>query len=411
MNAIRSLPQCLLRFFLILNSNFCNSASVSLGSVLYSGEVSVEYGEIEQYNLEYITLADNKTLYLNGEKAAGSDVTVFGYTADGTKVSVARHSFTTIESDNEAVFTVQDGKVSTTDNFGFATISATYNNKDGTKVSASVMFQRSQYGNAHVDEPGVSNYISTDIAGRNADSVVYKTKQANDYIVRAYSGGDVTDYRTSTDRTTVGWFYDDMTSGCYAYYRSYIKSNAGNILFTHAESYGLIKAGDTAYGTDSATGKVNTVPRSKGWHQVVATITDSGYRLGYVDGVLVFKAAINEGVIPSDKASRLELRGQGVAYFSDFAVTDYVGIKESYAITLDATNGTITGPATVNILPPTPITYPSDLYSIAGETIEFAKPVIGIKEPAPANFPILLKQFKAVRKALAKIAQNPYNKT
>jgi len=34
---------------------------------------------------------------------------------------------------------------------------------------------------------------------------------------------------------------------------------------------------------------------------------------------------------------------------------------------------TNTGPATTNILAPTPITYPSLLNSIAGETIEFAK--------------------------------------
>ena len=53
----------------------------------------------------------------------------------------------------------------------------------------------------------------------------------------------------------------------------------------------------------------------------------------------------------------------------------------------------------MNIFPPTPMTYPSDLYSIAGETIELANPVIGIKEPAPANFPILLKMFKPVRNA------------
>ena len=60
---------------------------------------------------------------------------------------------------------------------------------------------------------------------------------------------------------------------------------------------------------------------------------------------------------------------------------------------------TSTGPATVNILLPTPIIYPSDLYSIAGETIEFAKPVIGTSEPAPANLPILLKIFNPVRNA------------
>ena len=64
---------------------------------------------------------------------------------------------------------------------------------------------------------------------------------------------------------------------------------------------------------------------------------------------------------------------------------------------------TRTGPATVNIFPPTPITYPSDLYSIAGETTEFANPVIGINEPAPANFPILLKTFIPVKKALRPI--------
>ena len=66
---------------------------------------------------------------------------------------------------------------------------------------------------------------------------------------------------------------------------------------------------------------------------------------------------------------------------------------------------TRTGPATVNIFAPTPITYPSDLYSMAGETIEFANPVIGTSEPAPANFPILLKQFNAVRKLLIKISE------
>ena len=43
------------------------------------------------------------------------------------------------------------------------------------------------------------------------------------------------------------------------------------------------------------------------------------------------------------------------------------------------------------------------MYSIAGDTIEFAKPVIGIKEPAPANFPILLNKLRPVRNALIPI--------
>lgn len=57
----------------------------------------------------------------------------------------------------------------------------------------------------------------------------------------------------------------------------------------------------------------------------------------------------------------------------------------------------------MNIFAPTPKTYPSDLYSIAGETIELEKPVIGTNEPAPANLPILLKIFNPVRKALIPI--------
>ena len=45
------------------------------------------------------------------------------------------------------------------------------------------------------------------------------------------------------------------------------------------------------------------------------------------------------------------------------------------------------------------------MYSIAGETIELAKPVIGTSEPAPAILPILLKTFKAVKNALKNISE------
>lgn len=48
----------------------------------------------------------------------------------------------------------------------------------------------------------------------------------------------------------------------------------------------------------------------------------------------------------------------------------------------------MTGPAMLNILEAAPNTNPSLLNSIAGETIEFAKPVIGTTEPAPAKRPI-----------------------
>ena len=48
---------------------------------------------------------------------------------------------------------------------------------------------------------------------------------------------------------------------------------------------------------------------------------------------------------------------------------------------------TITGPAIRNIFADIPKTIPSFLNSIAGETTEFAKPVMGTMVPAPQYFP------------------------
>lgn len=53
---------------------------------------------------------------------------------------------------------------------------------------------------------------------------------------------------------------------------------------------------------------------------------------------------------------------------------------------------TNTGPAITNILTPKPRTKPSLLNSIAGEAIEFAKPVIGTSVPAPPIFAMLSYQ-------------------
>ena len=60
---------------------------------------------------------------------------------------------------------------------------------------------------------------------------------------------------------------------------------------------------------------------------------------------------------------------------------------------------TRTGPAIVNIFAAIPSTKPSLLNSMAGDTIEFAKPVIGTIVPAPANFASLLYTSSPVRSA------------
>ncbi len=63
----------------------------------------------------------------------------------------------------------------------------------------------------------------------------------------------------------------------------------------------------------------------------------------------------------------------------------------------------MTGPAILNILAPTPSTNPSALNSIAGDTTEFAKPVMGTAVPAPACFAILSKIPEPVRIAVITI--------
>ena len=58
----------------------------------------------------------------------------------------------------------------------------------------------------------------------------------------------------------------------------------------------------------------------------------------------------------------------------------------------------ITGPHIIKIFAPSPKIHPSDLNSIAGDTTEFAKPVIGTRVPAPPSFPILgyiLRPFRS----------------
>lgn len=64
---------------------------------------------------------------------------------------------------------------------------------------------------------------------------------------------------------------------------------------------------------------------------------------------------------------------------------------------------TITGPAIENILTQMPKMMPSLFDSIAGEAIEFEKPVMGMIVPAPANFPIRSKMPRPVKNDARKI--------
>ena len=63
-----------------------------------------------------------------------------------------------------------------------------------------------------------------------------------------------------------------------------------------------------------------------------------------------------------------------------------------------------TGPAIENILTPTPKIKPSGRNSIAGDTMEFAKPVIGTSVPAPPKRAILSYMPSIVKTAEIKMS-------
>ena len=63
----------------------------------------------------------------------------------------------------------------------------------------------------------------------------------------------------------------------------------------------------------------------------------------------------------------------------------YSSIRTTPYTTLASVPNTMTGPATTNIFDAMPVMKPSLLKSMAGETTELAKPVIGTSVPAPAK--------------------------
>ena len=78
-------------------------------------------------------------------------------------------------------------------------------------------------------------------------------------------------------------------------------------------------------------------------------------------------------------ARKWEERAPGTRPFrhSSIRITPYT--------TLASVPKTMTGPATTNIFDAMPVMSPSLLKSMAGETTEFAKPVMGTSVPAPAK--------------------------
>ncbi len=327
-------------------------SGVSSMAVTFKKKGSVE----ERKNFAYITLSGNKTLYAN--EAANANISVKGYDADGNETVLTGSEFLTYTTSNPLTFTVDSGVVKSTDKFGMAIISAEYENKDGTKIKASVIFQRASNAKLFTQQSsfeGEYNFF-TDTPGHVDGSTrcLAWNGCADSWQLRAYDGANNQasgfNWKTNNRRVMTGWFYDDgeAASGpkfTMFYKNFYEKDNTK--AFNYSEGVGTASA--TAYGVDGT----GVIPRTKGWHQIVVTIDTRGVKNVYIDGVVVKSSQLNlncANVTGSadlkNGASYIEMRSANNGanpgwLYDDFSLAEYTNIKPEYSVKINAEGGNI----------------------------------------------------------------------
>lgn len=307
-------------------------------------ELSVTFAEEgavteDKHTFSYITLSGNKTFYLN--ENADSEISVKGYTADGTEYDVTGSTYLTYTTSNPLVFKIENGVIKSTGENGMAIVSATYKNEDNSTVKASVIFQKTSDGKAY--NPG-SSYVTSAKTGHVDGSTSSYTRPSNynGYGLRSYEGsnykGDAFDWKTNKHRVVTGWFYCDGTNnpGFQLYYKNYKEQDA-SVAFNYTDSPGA--------------GYVTGI--TKGWHQMVWTIDTRGVRTIYIDGV----AMKSDNLTPNQKsatadnnndfnkgAGYIEMRANAAAgdYYDDFSIADYTNIKPEYSVEIKVKGGSVT---------------------------------------------------------------------
>ena len=327
-------------------------SGVSSMAVTFKKKDSVE----ERKNFAYITLSGNKTFYAN--EAANANISVKGYEADGTETVLTGSEFLTYTTSNPLIFTVDSGVVKSTDKFGMAIISAEYENKDGTKIKASVMFQRASNAKLFTqqsDFEGTHNFFTNTPGHVDGSAQCLAWNGLNDsWQLRGYQGANNQasgfNWKTNNRRVMTGWFYDDGEAASgpkfTMYYKNFYEKD-NTKAFNYSEGVGTASA--TAYGIDSN----GVIPRTKGWHQVVVTIDTRGIKNVYIDGILVTSvqlklncANVTGSADLKNGASYIEMRSANNGanpgwLYDDFSLAEYTNVKPEYSVKINAEGGSV----------------------------------------------------------------------
>lgn len=320
--------------------------------------VDISFVKEPRLQMTSISLSENTSFY----QAAlpETELKVWGYTKDGQKKDLTGNAFVSYESSAPWIFQFNGNKISSGSSAGSALITATYVNPDGSKVTGSIWMTRTEqapvtYGFSAGDTPESYRLSDGAMKGHDGNSVLAYYKKdvsyGNNYGLRTYLGrqeGDKNWY-TRGFRAVQGWFYDDGENNAGFYVQlcdnnlynttdfntNFLTSDAHN--YWTATKYPVGAFQNASYYVSK--NEVTNVPRTVGWHQVMAMLdADNKQLVFYIDGIQVGVEAIVSSTQTSERRgdSCIELRStQGDAasvqsnvtytteyYFDDLAMYD-----------------------------------------------------------------------------------------
>ena len=334
--------------------NFNSDKITDVGSF----DVTFKEGEETAVNYDRISLSGNKTLYNNSPRDY-RPIVVTAYDSEGNETDITGSAFLKYTTSNPLAFNLHGALLGSGSVNGMSIVTATYSNADGKKISASVIFQNTknittapdqadakvgdtyQKFNFRIDEPG---HASESCLAWNADNAI-----VDSYRLRAYHGSNVDtatdggyDWKDGKYRLLGGWFYDDGTNA--NYFSLFLKNlrpdaRSRKAAFNYNVNIGKTSATGEKY---SPWNKGDGVKATKGWHQAIAFIDNSGYVNVYIDGVLVFRSImpVSDYAGSKDYASYLELRAargdtsKATFKFDDIYIADYPTVKPEYTATI-----------------------------------------------------------------------------
>lgn len=355
--------------------NFNSDKITDVGSF----DVTFKEGEETAVNYDRISLSGNKTLYNNSPRDY-RPIVVTAYDSEGNETDITGSAFLKYTTSNPLAFNLHGALLGSGSVNGMSIVTATYSNADGKKVSASVIFQNATNINgAMYNTNSTYGYNEPGHEAGSTSCLAWRNGLEGSWQLRAYHGSNVNtetnggyDWADGKYRLLGGWFYDDGTNA--NYFSLFLKNlrpdaRSRKAAFNYNVNVGKTSATGEKY---SPWNKGDGVKATKGWHQVIAFIDNSGYVNVYIDGVLVYRSImpVSDYADSQDYASYLELRGArpntaNTYKFDELYIADYPTVKPEYtASVVMAQNIRLTANGTV-------VNNGSNIPVRAGESITF----------------------------------------